>query len=99
MSIKDSTIAKVRQVPMTDVLEAEGIEFKRIGREALTLCPWHNDSSPSLTVNDDKNMCFCFACGGGSDHRNPASRDGARCVPPSRRLAALEWRGGVFRSW
>jgi DNA primase len=67
MSIKDSTIAKVRQVPLTEVLEAEGIEFKRIGREALTLCPWHNDSSPSLTVNDDKNMCFCFACGGGSD--------------------------------
>lgn len=67
MSIKDSTIAKVRQVAMTEVLEAEGIEFKRIGREAVTLCPWHADSSPSLTINDDKNMCFCFACGGGSD--------------------------------
>lgn len=67
MSIKDSTIARVRQVPLTEVLEAEGIEFKRIGREAVTLCPWHSDSSPSLTINDDKNMCFCFACGGGSD--------------------------------
>lgn len=67
MSLKDATISKVRQVPLTEVLEAEGIEFKKIGREAVTLCPWHADSSPSLTINDDKNMCFCFACGGGSD--------------------------------
>ena len=67
MSIKDSTIARVRQVPMTEVLDAEGIALKKIGREAVTLCPWHSDSSPSLTINDDKNMCFCFACGGGSD--------------------------------
>jgi len=67
MSIKDSTITKVRQVPITEVLDAEGIPFKRIGREAVTLCPWHSDSSPSLTVNDDKNICFCFACGGGTD--------------------------------
>jgi len=56
MSLKDATISKVRQVLLTEVLEAEGIEFKRIGREAVTLCPWHADSSPSLTVNDDKNM-------------------------------------------
>lgn len=67
MSIKESTVDKVRQVPITAVLEAEGIECKRIGREAATLCPWHNDSNPSLTLNDDKNLCFCFVCGGGSD--------------------------------
>lgn len=67
MSIKDSTIARVKGVPMTEVLEAEGIQLKRIGREAVTLCPWHADTSPSLTINDDKNMCFCFACGGGTD--------------------------------
>ena len=57
----------MRSVPLTSVLEAEGIAFKKIGREAVTLCPWHKDSHPSLTINDDKNLCFCFACGGGSD--------------------------------
>lgn len=41
--------------------------MKKIGREAVTVCPWHNDTNPSLTINDDKNLCFCFACGGGSD--------------------------------
>lgn len=67
MALKDSTINKVRSVPLTEVLSCEGIEFKKVGREAVTLCPWHNDSHPSLTINDDKNLCFCFACGGGSD--------------------------------
>jgi DNA primase len=67
LSIKSSTISKVREVPLTDVLAAEQIPFKRLGREAVTLCPWHADTNPSLTVSDDKNICFCFACGGGSD--------------------------------
>jgi DNA primase len=67
MSITDSTIQRIRAVPITDILAAEQIPFKRIGREALTVCPWHADTNPSLTVNDDKNLCFCFACGGGSD--------------------------------
>lgn len=67
MSLKDSTVERVRQVPISAILEGEGIDFKRVGREAVTLCPWHNDSHPSLTINDDKNLCFCFACGGGSD--------------------------------
>ena len=67
MAIKDSTIQRIRQIPLTDILKAEDIPFKKIGREAVTICPWHQDSNPSLTINDDKGMCFCFACGGGSD--------------------------------
>jgi len=67
MSITESSIQKVRQVPISDILASENIEFKRIGREVVTICPWHSDTNPSLTVNDDKNICFCFACGGGSD--------------------------------
>lgn len=67
MSIKDSTVNKVREIPLTEILKAESIAFKKNGRESVTLCPWHNDSSPSLTINDDKGLCFCFACGGGSD--------------------------------
>jgi DNA primase len=67
MGLKDSTIKAVRSVPLTEVLQAEGIAYKKIGREAVTLCPWHADTNPSLTINDDKNLCFCFACGGGKD--------------------------------
>jgi DNA primase len=65
--LSSQTVEAVRSVPITSILESEEIHFKKIGREAVTLCPWHNDSRPSLTINDEKGLCFCFACGGGSD--------------------------------
>lgn len=38
-------------------------QIVRDGREFKTLCPWHKDTSPSLTINDDKGFYHCFACG------------------------------------
>lgn len=67
MSISENTLIAVRDIPMTAVLEAEQIPYKKIGHEAVTVCPWHSDTNPSLTVNDDKSLCFCFVCRGGSD--------------------------------
>lgn len=65
--ISDYTIKAVKDIPFTSVLESNGIAYKKSGREAITLCPWHNDKNPSLTVNDDKNLCFCFVCQIGKD--------------------------------
>jgi DNA primase len=67
MALKDRTVIAVRSVSVLDVLDSEGIQYKKIGSEAVTLCPWHNDSNPSLTINDEKNLCFCFVCNQGSD--------------------------------
>ena len=67
-SITDSTIKAVRSVNFLDILESEGIAFKKNGREAVTLCPWHNDKRPSLTVNPARNFCFCFVCQIGQDN-------------------------------
>lgn len=67
MSISEGTLIAIREIPITSVLEAESIPYKKIGHEAVTVCPWHNDTNPSLTLNDDKSMCFCFVCRGGSD--------------------------------
>lgn len=65
--ISDYTIKAVKEIPITSILEKEGISFKRVGREAVTLCPWHNDKNPSLTVNDEKGLCYCFVCQSGKD--------------------------------
>lgn len=67
-SITDSTIKAVRSVNFLDILEAEGVPFKKNGREAVTLCPWHNDKRPSLTINPSRNFCFCFVCQIGQDN-------------------------------
>lgn len=38
-------------------------QIVRDGREFKTMCPWHRDTNPSLTINDDKAFYHCFACG------------------------------------
>jgi DNA primase len=66
-TISDYTIKAVKDLSFISVLERESVEYKKIGREAITLCPWHNDRNPSLTINDEKGFCYCFVCQTGSD--------------------------------
>lgn len=66
-SISDYTIKAVKEIPITSALDRESIEYKKIGKEAVTLCPWHNDKNPSLTINDEKGFCYCFVCQTGGD--------------------------------
>jgi DNA primase len=65
--ISDYTIKAVKELPITSILEKEQIPFKRVGREAITVCPWHNDKNPSLTISDEKGFCYCFVCQSGKD--------------------------------
>ncbi|WP_169543016.1 DNA primase [Sneathiella aquimaris] len=38
------------------------------GREYSGLCPFHNEKSPSFTVNEEKGFYHCFGCGAHGDH-------------------------------
>ena len=51
------------------ISEVIGRKLKLIkrGREFIALCPFHNDSKPSLSVVDEKNFYHCFACGAHGD--------------------------------
>lgn len=37
------------------------------GREHTGLCPFHNEKTPSFTVNEDKGFYHCFGCGAHGD--------------------------------
>ena len=43
------------------------MQLKKHGREYQGLCPFHNEKSPSFTVNDDKGFFHCFGCGSHGD--------------------------------
>lgn len=45
----------------------EHVALKPKGREFVGLCPFHSDSSPSMTVVPTKQIFHCFACGTGGD--------------------------------
>jgi len=43
------------------------VSLKPKGKEMVGLCPFHEDSKPSLNVNTSKQIFKCFACGAGGD--------------------------------
>ena len=50
-----------------DQLVAQYCQLKRKGRSFVAICPFHNDSKPSLLVSPDKGIAYCFACQSGGD--------------------------------
>lgn len=43
------------------------VKLTRKGREHSGLCPFHNEKTPSFTVNEDKGFFHCFGCGAHGD--------------------------------
>ena len=39
----------------------------KAGREFKACCPFHNEKSPSFTINDEKGFYHCFGCGAHGD--------------------------------
>ena len=62
MAVSADTIQKVKALAVSEVLAAEGLLLKRVGREFVTHCLWHKDGNPSLTISDDKGFVFCHVC-------------------------------------
>jgi len=45
------------------VVESYGIALKKVGADHVGLCPFHEDSKPSLHVTQGKGLFHCPACG------------------------------------
>ena len=43
------------------------VKVQRAGREYKACCPFHNEKTPSFTINDDKGFYHCFGCGAHGD--------------------------------
>ena len=50
------------RVNLAEVVSAR-MPLKKSGREYTGRCPFHDDSSPSFSVNPDKGLYHCFGCG------------------------------------
>jgi DNA primase len=63
----DDAKDRVRQaIDIVDVV-GESIQLRRQGRMFVGLCPWHDDSRPSLNVNPDRQTWKCWVCNLGGD--------------------------------
>lgn len=52
---------------LSDVI-GQRVTVTRAGREFKACCPFHNEKTPSFTINDDKEFYHCFGCGAHGDH-------------------------------
>ena len=52
-----------------DVVDVVGhyMELKKNGANWKCVCPFHDDSNPSLVVSPSKQIYHCFSCGAGGD--------------------------------
>jgi len=60
--------------------------LKKRGRELVGLCPFHNERTPSFTVNSGKGFFHCFGCGAHGD-----------VIDAAMRLAKIDFTAAVER--
>ncbi len=65
--IPETVIDQVRLA--ADIVEVVGnhVALTQRGKNFVGLCPFHDDSTPSFNVSQDKQIYKCFACGAGGN--------------------------------
>ena len=54
------------RISIVDVV-GNKVKLTKKGREYLGLCPFHNEKTPSFTINESKGFYHCFGCGAHGD--------------------------------
>ncbi|MBN9540717.1 MAG: DNA primase [Alphaproteobacteria bacterium 65-37] len=55
------------RLSLSDLVGRKVVLKRRSGSEYAGLCPFHNEKTPSFTVNDKKGFFHCFGCGAHGD--------------------------------
>ena len=60
---------RIRNISISEVARRLGNKVRKAGVNHVTLCPWHDDHHPSLSLveGSGKNYCHCFSCNKGGD--------------------------------
>ena len=65
INLHPDTIAEVKdKVDLVEVV-SDYVVLQKKGREYSGLCPFHDEKTPSFTVNPAKQLYYCFGCGAG----------------------------------
>ena len=52
-------------VSLVAVVQAQGRQLVKKGKDFTTLCPFHDEKTPSCVISPEKNLYHCFGCNAG----------------------------------
>ena len=52
---------------ITKYIETNWSSLRKIGSNYITLCPFHDDKKPSLSISEEKGLYHCFSCKAGGN--------------------------------
>lgn len=67
MHIPEDIIQAVNEAVDIRQVVGEFVPLRKRGRHWVGLCPFHADKDPSFSINEDKQIFYCFGCGEGGD--------------------------------
>ena len=67
MTLTPQWLDELRARTTLSALIGRSIKVTKAGREHKACCPFHNEKTPSFTINDEKGFYHCFGCGAHGD--------------------------------
>ncbi|WNO55031.1 DNA primase [Stakelama saccharophila] len=67
MTLTPAFLDELRSRITLSSLIGKSVKIRRAGREYKACCPFHQEKTPSFTINDDKGFYHCFGCGAHGD--------------------------------
>lgn len=67
VSLSPAFLDELRARTSLSALIGKAVKLQKAGREWKACCPFHNERTPSFTVNDEKGFYHCFGCGAHGD--------------------------------
>ncbi len=67
MTLTPQWLDELRSRITLSTLIGRTVKITRAGREYKACCPFHNEKTPSFTINDEKGFYHCFGCGAHGD--------------------------------
>ena len=67
MALTPQWLDELRSRTTLSALIGRTVRIQKAGREFKACCPFHNEKTPSFTINDEKGFYHCFGCSAHGD--------------------------------
>ena len=68
MNISDAQIEDIKlRTDLAELISSYGVNLRQTGSRHTACCPFHNEKTPSFSVDSNKGLYKCFGCGEAGD--------------------------------